>query len=112
MAREVTIRGIFAAHQPDDDDLRKAAALPLNACPRRYCWWWRSLAFEWDIEPTDGCQFLCSKKPRGWKNVDRPCTRSGRTEGVDHYEPREPHLMEDGFDARRFVAPRSGVSDS
>lgn len=111
MARRVTIRGAFAVFRPHEDDLRRATALPLSACPRRYCWWWRSLAFEWDLDPRDGCQFLCSDKPTGWKDIDRPCRRSGATEGVDHYEPREPHLMEDGFDPRKFSAPRRGAKE-
>ena len=96
------MRGPFRVVHPSDDDLARAAEIPLDACPRRYCWWWPSLAFEWEIEPATGCEWLTTKKPTGWKNTDLPCVRSGAEGGVDHYEPREPHLMEDGFETTRF----------
>ena len=78
------------------EDIARAATIPLNSCPRKYCWWWKSLKFEWDISLAQGCecQFLCGRKDLG---------------ALDQYEPREPHLEEDGFHRYRFCGPRNSV---
>lgn len=31
------------------------ARLTREECPRRYCWYWHSLSFDWDLKPEDGC---------------------------------------------------------
>jgi hypothetical protein len=83
------------------EDIERAAQLPLTDCPRRYCWWWRSLSFDWDLSLEQGCRRHESE------GGGTPCCRRDPTSTVDHYEPREPHLMEDGFEVDRFDrAPR------
>lgn len=93
---------------PTDADLERATALPLSACPRRYCWWWQTLGFDWGTPVAEGCTFLGSKKPPGWPDATSPCRRMDISSAVDHYEPREPHLEDDGFDPRRFLGPQAG----
>lgn len=88
---------VFTPYEPRADDLARVRALPATACPRRYCWWWRSLAFEWDVSAAEGCTFLESEKPPEWLNPDEPCVRACPTAHRDHFEPREPHLIEDGL---------------
>jgi len=78
-------------------DIERARALPKNSCPRRYCWWWHTLAFDWEVAPQDGCTFLNSEKPPGWPNETSPCKRCDASSQADHFEPREPHLIEDGM---------------
>jgi hypothetical protein len=93
---------LFVAATPSADDLVRAASIPADQCPRRYCWWWRSLSFEWEVTPSVGCTFLTSPKPPGMANADTPCCRCDASATVDHYEPREPHLLEDGFAVPRW----------
>jgi hypothetical protein len=93
---------LFAAVSPSSDDLTRAATIPANQCPRRYCWWWRSLDFDWTLTPLEGCTFLSSPKPSGVANADIPCCRCDAASSVDHYEPREPHLLQDGFAIPRW----------
>jgi hypothetical protein len=94
---------IFAVYSPTAEDLAKASLLPADACPRRYCWWWRSLSFDWNVIPAEGCTFLHAGKVAGWKNSDVACCRSDRQSVTDHFEPREPHLLEDGIDPARWL---------
>jgi hypothetical protein len=56
----MAISGIRALNQysPTEEDMRRVAALAGTDCPRRYCWWWHSLAFDWKLTPTEGCA-LC-----------------------------------------------------
>lgn len=91
---------------PTEQDLLRARALPLTACPRRYCWWWQSLGFDWDTPVADGCRLRESPKPAGFRFADVPCCRLDPASAVDHYEPREPHLEEDGFHRYRFCGPQ------
>jgi hypothetical protein len=95
---------LFVAVKPSAEDLRRAAALPTSASPRRYCWWWRSLSFDWERAPLEGCTFLSAPKPPGLQHQDVPCRRCDPTASVDHYEPREPHLFEDGFAVSRWLS--------
>ena len=87
---------VFKRGGPTDKDIALARALPEGACPRRYCWWWRSLSFEWTISPRVGCTFLGADKGVDWPNGGVPCRRAYPTSSLDHFEPREPHLIEDG----------------
>jgi hypothetical protein len=99
---------LFSVVTPSPDDVARAAALPLTACPRRYCWWWQSLGFDWDTPVAAGCTFLASNKPPGWPDPQTPCCRAVPGSEADQHEPREPHLQDDGFDDRRFCAPACG----
>jgi hypothetical protein len=93
---------LLVAAAPSGDDLERAADIPANQCPQRYCWWWRSLGFDWEMPLSEGCTFLTSPKPRGTANPSVPCSRCVSASTVDHYEPREPHLLEDGFVVARW----------
>jgi hypothetical protein len=93
----------FQPVNPSNEDIATAMALPLSACPRRYCWWWHSLDFDWDLAPAEGCHYFEEPKPSHWADTDKPCCRCDPESTADHYEPREPHLEADGFDRHRFV---------
>ena len=94
---------VLSPFTPSAEDLDRARGLAQNDCPRRYCWWWHSLAFNWEIPIAQGCGFLIRSKPAGYRCPEVPCSRCDPS-GVDHYEPREPHLREDGFKEDTFVA--------
>lgn len=47
---------LFEAVTPSAEDLARAANIPPDQCPRQYCWWWRSLTFDWDLTPEEGCK--------------------------------------------------------
>jgi len=96
---------IFRVHSPSADDLARARALKRVECPRRYCWWWCSLAFEWGLAVSAGCRVLGAAKPPGWPDPDVPCCRLDPSSTVDHYEPREPYLLEDGFEVSHWLHP-------
>jgi hypothetical protein len=96
---------LFAAIKPSPENLVRAASIPSDQCPRRYCWWWRSLSFDWDLTPLEGCTFLASPKPRGTTNADVPCRRCDSSSALDQYEPREPHILDDGFAVPRWHSP-------
>jgi hypothetical protein len=87
---------------PTPEDIARARELPLTACPRRYCWWWKTLAFDWDTPAAAGCDYFATPKPAHWEDTNVPCSRCDPKSTVDHYEPREPHLEADGFDRDRF----------
>jgi hypothetical protein len=100
---------IFESYEASPEDKAKAAALPSDACPRRYCWWWKSLSFEWDASVTEGCQFRSgisewsAEDREKWPGSEHRCCRLDPDSPIDHYEPREPHLIEDGFEEGRFL---------
>jgi hypothetical protein len=96
---------VFVAVIPTAEDLARARALPRSACPRRYCWWWQSLAFDWNTPVAAGCRLRESAKPPGFRSPDVACCRLEPASGVDQYEPREPHLEEDGFHRDHFLVP-------
>src|SRR3989304_613877 len=59
---------LFVPVKPSPADLSRARDLAvLTDCPRRYCWWWKSLAFEWDVPVAEGCTFLQAQKPSDWR---------------------------------------------
>lgn len=88
---------VFTPVRPPQADIERAKALPAGSCPRRYCWWWHSLGFDWDTPVEKGCTFLSSEKPPDWPNAECPCKRAEPASTIDHFEPREPHLIEDGL---------------
>ena len=94
---------LFEVATPTADDLARAGELALSVCPRRYCWWWQSLSFDWDTPLAVGCRLKESAKPLGFRFPDVPCCRLDPTSGIDQHEPREPHLVEDGFAPARFL---------
>lgn len=89
---------LYIGVTPSDTDLARARSLKDDACPRRYCWWWRGLSFEWEIAPSNGCMFLTAPKPKYSKGSKTPCCRSDVHSHMDHYEPREPDIIEDGME--------------
>ena len=91
-------RVVLSAGSAPPEDIERAKGIGHTECPRRYCWWWRSLSFEWNLPVKNGCTFLEVRKPPDWPNGDLPCRRCNSSSVADHYEPREPHLMEDGFE--------------
>ena len=98
----------FECTTPSAKDIVRASELPLlTACPRRYCWWWKTLAFDWETPVIEGCTYLNETKPLHWVGMDKPCCRSDANSNIDHYEPREPHLEADGFDRYRFCGPQN-----
>ena len=108
---EDNIGRYFRSVTPSSGDIARAEELQLTECPRRYCWWWMSLSFDWDHTPAEGCQYAEAPKRPHWQFTDVPCCRSDVTSGVDHYEPREPHLEADGFHRYRFCGPQNQLPD-
>lgn len=97
---------VLSGVDPSKEDLERAAALSPGDCPRRYCWWWISLAFEWHLPPAEGCTFLKAKKHPDWKYADIPCCRSDPSSPLDHFEPREPQIEADNMDASGWLSYR------
>jgi hypothetical protein len=96
---------LFEVVEITDDDLRRAKEIPSDACPRRYCWWWASLSFDWNVPVKDGCTVVESDDlPPKYRHI--PCCRSERSSPIDHFEPRVPHILEDGIDASRWLKRR------
>ena len=105
MAKDIRIHGVFEIFNPNPEQLREAhQRLRRCDCPRRYCWYWQSLRYDWEIKPSDGCTVatrhinqLQHDDPQGiapWRECRRA---SGNSQHADFYESRDPHLMEDGF---------------
>jgi hypothetical protein len=80
--------------------------LTRESCPRRYCWYWHTLAFDWELTPEQGCEVAArhihrlllerqsGKQVPAWQQC---CRASGNAQNPDYYEPREPHLERDGW---------------
>jgi len=109
--REQGTGRLFVAVTPAQKDIVRARALPRTACPRRYCWWWQSLAFDWDTPVSQGCRLLESPKPPNYQYADILCCRNDFASDIDHYEPREPHLEADGFYRYEFCGPQHRLPD-
>lgn len=90
-----------------EEDLEKAARIPPGDCPRRYCWWWMSLSFEWNLTPREGCTFLKAKHPPRAKYTDTPCCRADSSSAIDHFECREPQIEADGVDPTGWLSYRA-----
>jgi hypothetical protein len=101
---------VLEVYTPTSVDLTKAKALSASECPRRYCWWWRSLSFEWGLGVKDGCTFLRGGKESGYSNARIPCCRSDPSSKVDHFEAREPHLNEDHVDPKQWIEFRAQIN--
>jgi hypothetical protein len=103
MSKPPTSIHIFKQYQRTPEDLSAVQNLRADNCPHRYCWWWKSLSFEWNLSVTNGFRFSEMSKPEGWKNCDVPCRRNDRKSEVDHFEPREAQLIDDGIDATKWI---------
>lgn len=89
-----------------DEDLKLVQAIPANACPRRYCYFWRSGDLRWDLPPSEGCTFLEDKIP-SYKYSGVPCCRADVSSAVDHFEPIEPIAEKDGIDYHKWVRAKA-----
>lgn len=96
----------FDCYDSTSKDISLAQALPWHECPRRYCWWWQSLSFDWNTSVVEGCRYVVSEHPPNNRFPTTPCVRCDPSSRIDQYEPREPHLVEDGFDEYGFTDPR------
>lgn len=97
---------IFDSFEPTCVDITFAESIPANECPRRYCWWWTSLSFEWDTKAAQGCTWLLREKPSHWKFTDIACCRCDPDSKIDHFEPRGLHIETDGIDATKWLDQR------
>jgi len=98
---------LYQSVTPSPAELQQARErLTRESCPRRYCWYWHTLSFDWDVSPEQGCKVgerqihrLLLERRTGealppWQQC---CRASGDPEHPDYYEPREPHLEADGW---------------
>lgn len=97
---------IFQQVQISPEDLERCNSIAADECPRRYCWWWISLSFEWSMRPAEGCTWLACEKPEHWRFKETPCCRCDQESTIDQFEPRGPHIEEDGIDASRWLEAR------
>src|SRR3954466_13200687 len=98
---------------PSPADLEEARQrLTRESCPRRYCWYWHTLAFDWGINPDQGCEVAArhTHRLRLERHQGQPlpawqqCRRAtGNPQHADYYEPREPHLEADGWPEDYFL---------
>lgn len=97
---------MYKTQRAPAQDIRLALSLPRSACPRRYCWWWSTLDFEWHLTPEQGCRFVQERDrgavPPDWRMREHPCKRAAPDSPADHYEPREPHIEADGVAPDHF----------
>src|SRR5437588_3464720 len=104
---------IHLAITPSSAELEHARErLMRTSCPRRYCWYWHTLAFDWDLSPEQGCEVaerhihrLLLERRTGesvpaWQQC---CRASGNPQHRDYYEPREPLLEADGWPEDFFL---------
>jgi hypothetical protein len=98
---------------PSPAELDEARSqLTRGSCPRRYCWYWHTLAFDWSLSPGEGCEVAERHIVRSLLEHDKgqpllswqQCSRaSNNPQHPDYYEPREPHLDDDGWPADFFA---------
>jgi hypothetical protein len=97
--------GVWGTPAPAEE-IARARMLARSACPRRYCWWWwQSLRFDWDTPLAKGCEYPTERDVPGCSFRKTPCSRRDPASEDDHYEPREPHLLSDGFSWDAFCSP-------
>lgn len=110
LCRSRTIPGLVPEPHPQrnymlkPNDKVKLTQISPKDCPRKYCWWWRTLAFDWEISAAEGCTFLEAARKGALPNYavrpDLPCCRADSSSEVDHYDPQDPYILEDGVDDR------------
>ncbi|PCI10103.1 hypothetical protein COB72_04230 [bacterium] len=96
---------------PTEQDLQRVDTMTPCQCPRRYCWWWRTLSLDWDTSIAQGCAFDQTKHPTFGDPSHPPqdippCNRLDATSPLDHYEPRDPALLEDGLTPARWICKK------
>ena len=81
--------------------------LTRECCPRRYCWYWHSLGFDWDMSTEQGCEVEEQTRAISAEQSIPPwrfcCRATGNPQHPDSYEPREPHLLADGWTEDHFL---------
>src|SRR5437588_49455 len=98
---------IYLSVVPSSAELEQARErLFRESSPRRYCWYWHTLAFDWELSPAEGCEVaerhitrLRLGRTQGepvplWQQC---CRATGNPQHPDYYEAREPHLETDGW---------------
>lgn len=79
-----------------EDDIKRARKLQRCECPRRYCWWWSTATFDWDVATKDGCDIT----------FDHPdltkCSRAVPEATTDLFEAMEENLEADGMPSDYF----------
>jgi len=105
MADNKRVSGIrvLQTYNPTTEDLSEARKLTSKDCPRRYCWWWHSLSFDWEMSIDEGCKFLVSKKHIDWNHADTPCCRCDPNSNIDHFEPRDPQIIQDEISVDKLI---------
>ena len=102
-------------YYPNDADINRSLALPVGACPRRYCWWWRWINPAWDATIDEGCDYRPEQHPRNqdptWTNREAPCCRRDPTSGVDRYESRDFYFEFDKIDLHQFDQSPPGAGE-
>jgi hypothetical protein len=102
---------IYLAVTPSPAELEQARErLSRESCPRRYCWYWHTLAFDWELSPAEGCEvanrhihrLLMERQGEVVPAWQQCCRASGNPNHPHYYEPREPHLEADGWPADFF----------
>jgi hypothetical protein len=108
MSKRTELR-LFSAPRAEVEEARQK--LTRDQCPRRYCWYWHSLSFDWHMKPDDGCgvakehigDALLERKGAEVAPWRQCCRASGNPQQPDYYEPREPHLLADGWPQHYFL---------
>lgn len=99
---------LFAASLPLVEEARER--LTRDSCPRRYCLYWDTVGFNWELSAEQGCR-VAEEHPSDVRlaragSTVRPwrlcCRATGNPQHQDFYEPREPHLEADGWPADFF----------
>jgi hypothetical protein len=103
---------IYMSVVPIQAELAEARQrLTRESCPRRYCWYWHTLSFDWGSGTDKGCEVtdrhihrLIFERHSGpippWLHCGRA---TGNPQHSDYFEPREPHLEADGWPADYFL---------
>ncbi|MBO6740219.1 MAG: hypothetical protein JJ916_10195 [Phycisphaerales bacterium] len=91
---------------PTEVDLQRVDEMNPCDCPRRYCWHWKTLSLDWDQSVSEGCEAHVSRVNYKGTAIpamhDTPCKRLDPSNPKDHFEPREPAMLEDGIPDGRW----------
>lgn len=93
-----------------DEDLLKVKEMGRSECPRRYCWWWHTISFDWELKPEHGCTWSESAKSENWPHKDEQCIRCDKSSKVDLFESRGPHIAADGVDPSKWFEHQQQVN--